>query len=190
MRSLRPTLIMKATPMSKKKAWLMIGGGLLGVVVGTGLSMVVGGWFYLATIAAAVVFFLGVTGLAGHGLVLMVPAFVIGVIGPTLFAVLGHQAVLRQFGHEETCQVNQADAHLDVKRPYVDYVMSCPEAGRVEMRLPFSSRLPENEPARLLTRPPLNPLVASEVSYNGRLLLGIPVAMVALVLVAAAVRRK
>lgn len=189
MRALRPQLIMKAAVMPTRKAWLMIGGGVLGVVLGTGLSMTVGGWFYLATIAAAVIFFLGVNGLAGRGVWLMAPAFVVGVIGPTVLAVLGHQAALRQFGHEETCDVLAVHERVDVKRPYVDHQLGCP-SGAVEIRTPYSERLPEGLPVRLLVGEPLKPLIANQVRNHGVLIFAIPGAMLALVLVAAGVRKR
>ncbi|GLZ35703.1 hypothetical protein Lesp02_78900 [Lentzea sp. NBRC 105346] len=190
MRALRPQLVMEVKQLPARRAWLMIGGGLLGVLAGIGLSMTVGGWFYLATIASAVIFFLGVNGLGARGVWLMAPAFVIGVIGPTVLAVLGHQAALRQFGREETCVVAEAEPHLDVKRPYIDYALDCPLAGRIELRLPAGHPLPEDQPTQVLTRPPLEPLIAKDVSYNGWLLVAIPAAMALLVAVAAAVRRR
>lgn len=190
MRMMRPRLDAVPIPATPKKAWLLIVAGAIGCVLGVLLSMIVGGWFFVLTLAAGVTFALGVAGLADRGWWMLLPAFVISVFGPAIWAVQGHDAVMSLTGQRDICAVERAETGQGARRSvHIDYTLACPNAGRVQLRLSYSEQAIQETTTQVLYRSPFKPVFADRLSYHGPLLATVPVAMAVLVIVAAGVRR-
>ncbi|MEV6240402.1 hypothetical protein [Lentzea sp. NPDC051838] len=173
-------------PIPKRKAAVLIAGGLATIAVGVALSITITTGFLFIGFLGGLAYAIGVTGLAEHKWAAL-PAFALGVLAPFLLTFGGHSVLMQQIGHVEHCTVTHVEEHPFNKYPSVDYTLQCP-SGTIELDRNWNERLLVME-ADALIGEPLQPVFADQTRWNLLLVTSVPLAMIAMIPVARALRK-
>lgn len=162
----------------------MVASVLVGAVVPDGWELAV----MIPGILLSLAFVLGVGRLGGSGW-LMVPAFVIAITGTAVLVGDGYRAFLAVAGTPEECTVTSVRDLGRADTNAHEHAVTCPLHGDAKIVVLGDRPMPLGA-ATVLHSPPMRPVFRDHNDYAREWVIGVPVAIITLLIAAASLRAR